>query len=154
MVPVPDPNQPKLNLNATGTGVLTTPITGGGTAASRLALDDAGIGTFATTGQLLHGTAAGTTYPWNPGDRGYLGLEFTPTGNTAPNFGWAEVSHNADQSVTLYNFAYEDTGGAIAAGAVPKPSTLAEAAVLGAAGLLAWRRRRSQRPVPIPATVA
>jgi hypothetical protein len=90
--------------------------------------------------------AKNTAGQWAPdGTHGYLGLEF----NAGPGnrFGWAEVSYNANQSVTLYSFAYDDTGGSINAGqiaAVPEPAaTGAIAAVLaGSVAAFDVRRRR------------
>ena len=49
-----------------------------------------------------------------------------------------------NNTVTVYDFAYEDTGAAILAGAVPEPSeTAAVAAVLLAGGAAHYRRRRA-----------
>ncbi len=109
-----------------------------------------GSGTFVNNLTVnLHDSNAAVTYPWNPGDRGYLALGITAnaaTGGTAAVgtqlYGWAEVSYNADQSVTIYRLGYDNAGGTSFAGAVPEPSSLSAAAALGAVGLLAYRRRR------------
>ncbi|HYG25100.1 MAG TPA: PEP-CTERM sorting domain-containing protein [Verrucomicrobiae bacterium] len=88
--------------------------------------------------------AAGTPDqgPWTAGQRAYLGLRFNNGGTT--NYGWADITLNSYQSVTLHGFAYETSGGAITAGAVPEPSQFALLA-LGAAGVAALRRRASSR---------
>lgn len=106
--------------------------------------------TFNNTGATMHDTSTTTTYPWNPGDRGYLGLAFPANAATGGGaavgtllYGWAEVSYNANQSLTLYRFGYDNAGGSSVAGAVPEPGSLAATAALGAAGLLAYRRRRA-----------
>jgi hypothetical protein len=89
---------------------------------------------------------------WQPdGSKAYAGLEFVtnPGGGQTVQFGWVELSYNVDQTVTLYGFAYDNSGAAIAAGAVPEP---AEDAALGAllagcaAAYAARRRRRIQAP--------
>lgn len=60
---------------------------------------------------------------WTPGTTGYLGLEL----NSGANFGWIQVSYNADKTLTVYDFAYETSGGAIVAGdtgeGIPEPAT-------------------------------
>jgi hypothetical protein len=79
----------------------------------------------------------------------YLGLQFDMSGN--PHFGWAQVGVNVnstDSSFTVVDWAYENQAStAIAAGdsgAVPEPTSFALFA-MGAAGLLAWRRRNQAR---------
>ena len=53
----------------------------------------------------------------------------------------------SNMSVTLTDWAYDDTGAKIIAGAIPEPgsATLAMggALVLGAAGVRQWRKRKS-----------
>lgn len=97
-------------------------------------------------------TAIGLSYSWTntswlPGDRGYLGFQFKPTGQDDMLYGWADVSYNADKSLTLYNFAYEDDGSAIKAGAiqsVPEPSSVA-LTLLAAGGLMAVGMRKKAK---------
>lgn len=88
-------------------------------------------------------------WPSNSGV-GYLGFRFDADGNgpgNAFNYGWAQVSYNADKSLTLYDFAYESSGAPIAAGAgaVPEPASFAAVAGLlaGSSALLRRRRRES-----------
>jgi len=85
---------------------------------------------------------------WDPdGTPAYLGLRFVISGNT--HYGWAQVATNvssASSRFQLIDWAYEirpDTGIHVGdtVGEVPEPSTLSLFA-LGAAGLLAWRRRK------------
>jgi hypothetical protein len=79
---------------------------------------------------------------WSGG--GYLG--FLVNGNQ----GWLQLKH-IPGTLTLGQFAYDDTGAALAAGhggvpppPIPEPGTLAMLA-LGAAGLLAWRKHRQKQ---------
>jgi hypothetical protein len=79
------------------------------------------------------------------GTPGLLGLSFT---SGADQFnGWARIIANpggleGPESATLVDFAYNETpGDPIAAGEAPEPSSLALFA-LGAAGILALRKRR------------
>lgn len=82
--------------------------------------------------------------------QGYLGLKFFIGANA--HYGWADITLNPDLSVTLNSFAYEScadqsigagqtTGGATCDSSVPEPHSAALLA-MGAAGLLAYRRRR------------
>lgn len=76
--------------------------------------------------------------------RGFLGVQFQIGGNT--HFGWVDLEVDAILGATrIYGWAYEsfaDTQIKVGATstAVPEPGTLATLA-LGAAGVLAWRRR-------------
>jgi hypothetical protein len=90
--------------------------------------------------------------PGGGGSSGFLGLRFEFNGNT--HYGWANLTVNPDFSTTLHDFAYEacpdegihvgsTTGGAACdSGSVPEPHSAALMA-LGAAGLLALRRRKA-----------
>lgn len=76
-----------------------------------------------------------------PGE--YLGFYFG--GTTDPQYGWAQIETMADatgSSFEVLDYAYETVPNTpIAAGQVPEPSAL-PLLVLGAAGLIALRRRR------------
>ncbi len=84
--------------------------------------------------------------------RGYLGLQFDGPGD-GTFFGWADITLGASSnSLTLWGYAYEDSGGSILAGAgvpapggpgVPEPSSIA-LFTLGATGVAALRRRRKE----------
>ncbi len=87
---------------------------------------------------------AGPVYsgPWaNMSSPAYLGVQFTASAQTY--LGWAELQMDqATPSVTLLGYAYNDQAGQpINAGETPEPSSLSLFA-LGAAGVLALRRRR------------
>jgi len=75
------------------------------------------------------------------GTSGYLGFSFDNSGTT--NYGWLAVTYNdASQTLVIGDFAYENSGASISAGAIPEPSSLG-LLVLGASGLLARRRRQA-----------
>lgn len=82
---------------------------------------------------------------WTPGTTGYLGLEL----NSGANFGWVQISYNADKTLTVYDFAYESSGGSILAGAgaaaVPEPTTTAALAGLLAGSTALFAKRRQQK---------
>ena len=82
--------------------------------------------------------------PWATGadgTSGFIGFRFDNAGT--PYYGWIEVTYNdASQSLAWGDFAYEDSGAGILAGAVPEPSSLA-LLVLGASGVIARRRRQA-----------
>jgi hypothetical protein len=93
-------------------------------------------------------------------DHKYLAFEFSDsTEGGAIRYGWAEIlltNGNLDTTtgpnVTIYGYAYDDTGAFIAAGAtsIPEPSSAAflalGALIVGAKGLRAWRRKETPTP--------
>lgn len=75
----------------------------------------------------------------------YLGVKFMIGANT--NYGWIQVDVSGTSAgptnAVIKGYAYEDTpNGQIVAGAVPEAGSLALLAI-GAAGLAAWRKKRS-----------
>lgn len=84
---------------------------------------------------------------WNLGDTAYVGLRFSSGGQTY--YGWAHVHINANASITLMDFAYDNTPGTgLVTGVVPEPSTLSILLLTaGAAGMGAYRRRKAAADV-------
>lgn len=109
-----------------------------------------GGGAFAgPSGTLASGGFSGTKGPvqygnWNGlPSSGYVGFRFGQAGNF--QYGWADITVNANYSITLRGFAFENVPNTpISAGAVPEPATNVLLLSLGAAGLLAYRARRRQ----------
>lgn len=86
---------------------------------------------------------------WLDSSPGYLGIRFTIGGQTV--YGWVRISvapnkEPGARDITIYDAAYETDGTAIAAGAVPEPSTTSLGLLaLGMAGLIAHRRRTAKK---------
>ena len=77
-------------------------------------------------------------------DQNYLGFQFTneAAGNQI-QYGWMQFQFGATAGErSIIGYAYEDSGGGIAIGVIPEPSTFGLLA-LGAVGLATMRRRRS-----------
>lgn len=81
---------------------------------------------------------------FSAGGDNYIGFQFN---SSSPLYGWARIEIDlgnagvGDETLTIAEWAYEDSGGDILVGAVPEPSSFALMAA-GAAGVLAWKRRR------------
>lgn len=80
----------------------------------------------------------------------FLGLRFVNDTTGTINYGWVEftTTGNTGFPATINRFAYENTGTSILAGqtgVVPEPGTVATLGAfgLGAAGLRAWRRKKT-----------
>jgi len=76
-------------------------------------------------------------------------LKFDNAGGT--NYGWADITTVNVSTITLNSFAYDNTGGPIAAGSIipvpiPEPSQIALFA-LGAAGIAVYQRRRKNSSI-------
>ena len=77
-----------------------------------------------------------------------FGFRFLNESTGVYDFGWARISLSgtlSGQPRAIVEYAYENTGAAIAAGAIPEPSTLALLGVMaaGAIGVRAWRKRKN-----------
>jgi hypothetical protein len=105
-------------------------------------------------------TVSSAHYPNSYGGHKYLVFEFSDTSHGGANrFAWADIvlvngdiGSSGGPDVTIYGWAYDDTGAFIAAGAtsVPEPSSTAflavGALVLGAKGLHTWRHKQTPAP--------
>jgi len=97
-----------------------------------------GVGSSGDVGNEHMGLGMGQ---FQPGTDGYVGFRLNGS-----QYGWARVKFTLDDpGAIIYDWAYDDSGAAIAAGAVPEPgrSTL----ILLALTLTALRRRRSLKPI-------
>lgn len=98
-----------------------------------------------------------TVGDWVGTGTGYMGVQFTEAGVNGGNpvYGWVQISKTTSgepsgdpTGITFIDWAYDNTGAAIAAGntGVPEPSSLALLAT-GAVGLLVRRGRAKLRRV-------
>lgn len=86
-------------------------------------------------------TSANSDWVTGADASGFLGFSFEISGDV--KYGWLAVTYNsAANTLVMGDFAYEDSGASILAGAIPEPSSLGLLA-LGASGLLARRRRQA-----------
>lgn len=81
----------------------------------------------------------------------YIGFDFLNTAGQT-RYGWMQVTFNAtayaanQSALTVNRYAYDNTGVAIATGAVPEPGEMALGCLAaGATGLAVWRRRRAEK---------
>lgn len=101
-------------------------------------IDSSTMGSF--VGSMAYG-GANPNAQFNNASNAYLGLSFASGANLY--YGWVRVSvNNAAGTFVVHDWAYENNGGGIAAGAVPAPGPLALLAA-GAAGLSRLRGRKS-----------
>jgi hypothetical protein len=84
--------------------------------------------------------------PWLSSTDGYFGFEFNPTGSQV-DYGWGQITTSAfSNTMTLVDYAYDDSGAAILSGQtlgaspVPEPGTAT--LVASALGVVAFFRRR------------
>lgn len=102
-----------------------------------------GSGAGYTTFFSTFGSSTTTTGNFIGQNNVYLGLKVTDSGTDY--FGWAEISVDEFAgNLTLHSWAYDDEGNDITTGQViPEPAHIGLLAA-GAAGVLAWRRKRRQ----------
>ena len=111
-----------------------------------------GVGTTFTAlsaGTPIDGTGAyinGSTFPAAFGTTAILGVRFVRESDSATLFGWVRLtlpgSPAATGAGTLVDYAYEDTGAGINAGAtIPAPTAGMAVLALGGLGLLGRRRK-------------
>ncbi|MEY2537036.1 MAG: hypothetical protein QOG67_776 [Verrucomicrobiota bacterium] len=83
---------------------------------------------------------------FQPGDTGYIGLRFTIGADT--HYGWADLSLNNDYTVALLALGYDtnpDTADHIPGGtSVPDQGSSLALLAVGAAGVIAFRKRQSK----------
>lgn len=76
------------------------------------------------------------------GRNGFIGIVLSDALNSTNYYGWMEVEVGPDaESLTLYGWGFDTEGNAINAGAIPEANHFG-LLVGGAAGLLAWRRKK------------
>jgi hypothetical protein len=135
-----------VNFYRSGTGNLRWYYNGGALAVSNavghVAALSAGVMVDASSGL---GTRQ-TMVPEFTGTTAFMGVEFFDASNNE-RFGWIRINGGPTLGfpATIVDWAYEDSGAGILTGAgiVPEPSSLALGCLAaGAAGLVAWRRRK------------
>jgi len=77
-----------------------------------------------------------------------IGFQFLNEGTGMVDYAWMRISlagTSGAQPRAIVEYAYEDSGAGIMAGAIPEPSTLALLGVMaaGALGVRAWRKRKT-----------
>ena len=100
---------------------------------------------------FAHYCSSGSVGQFDQAGVGFIGFKFN--NGSGDQYGWVRIrmatSHPIDHDFWLVDYAYADPGEPIRAGQtssnemVPEEGSLGGLA-LGAAGLLAWRKRRSQ----------
>ena len=98
--------------------------------------------------------------PANGYSHKFLGFQFQDTAQgNAFRYGWIEIDLSVDNigifspgpTVTIYGYAFDNTGSQPAMGQVPEPAPMAVLVVgalaLGARGIRAWRRERKSAAI-------
>jgi hypothetical protein len=106
--------------------------------ASGASIDSSTVGSF--IGSMAYG-GSNPNAQFNNVSNAFLGLSFASGANLY--YGWVRVSvNNAAGTFVVHDWAYDNSGAGIAAGAVPAPGPLALLAA-GAAGLSRLRGRKT-----------
>lgn len=101
---------------------------------------------LATNDLIGAGSTWITSRSFNPPGGGTILIGARFNGGAGTNYGWIRIIDNNDNTFTLTDFAYEQSGGSIQAGAVSAiPEPAATAALCGtlAIAALCWRRRQN-----------
>lgn len=89
------------------------------------------------------GQVVGLTNFYN--NTGLMGVKFQNNANNTTLYGWIRLSGGAANGfpATIVDWAFEDSGAGITAGAVPEPGSIALGCLAaGAMGLTLWRKRK------------
>jgi hypothetical protein len=105
---------------------------------------DGAAATWGTTAYFDSNWATNGSWQNGAPTSGYVGLRLINGGNY--NYGWAAITYNDVANVlTLTEFAFESQVNiAVAAGAIPEPANAALLLAAGAAGVIAFRRRKRE----------
>ena len=135
---------------ASPSGIIATGTPGTGAVATALSFG----ALISSSGQFNQFQTKG--FEFQTGGMNYLGFRFLNESTGAQNYGWLLINSspgaglNVGFPASILGYAYENTGASILAGQtsatpVPEPATYAlfGLAFAGAAGLSAWRRRRT-----------
>jgi len=135
--------------STSGTNKIVTPLVAGILISGTSPLIDSGA-SGAT--RMIVGTGVGGGVDWL-NTTNYMGVRFQ--GLSGPLFGWVQIATGVTGGAPtssnggpgfparVIDWAYEDSGGGITAGAVPEPGSIALGCLAaGAAGLSMWRKRK------------
>ncbi len=113
---------------------------------STSAAEQLGIATVVDGSSVFNTSPGGSSDHIGPGSNqftagveGYIGFSFTTNDSQGPYYGWMRIVVTANEpGAVVRDWAYQDSGGPIAVGAIPEPSSLL---MLALAPLLLRRRR-------------
>lgn len=81
------------------------------------------------------------------GETGFIGFTFFSETDSRQVFGWAEIladiNYDSSTNLTVLRWAYDNTGAAIHVPVSAPPTSSLALLGMGAAGVVAWRRRRA-----------
>jgi hypothetical protein len=83
------------------------------------------------------------------GETGFIGFTFFSETDNQQVFGWAEIladiNNDSSTNLTVLRWAYDNTGAAIHVPVSAPPTSSLALLGMGAAGVIAWRRRRDRK---------